>query len=237
MRPQVIIMDFPTAMQTGLQTLLHVKRRWPGASVLVLAPNGDGATIEAARRGGADGYLLRNDRRTELIKAITALAGRKHYISTSVMHTRARGNGRAPAHAVRRSDTAAMLPGREQEVIALVAEGYRTREVAELLKVSQNRSSAIAPTSCASSACALQLAWSRTRSRTATSVSDAGVGPGEHMLLQLRTQRATQLRASGSFLPAGRSCDGRSGIGLPRSDDRDKGVYLAAAGTAHEHAG
>jgi DNA-binding NarL/FixJ family response regulator len=136
-RPQVIIMDFPTAMQTGPQTLLHVKRRWPGASVLVLASNGDGATIEAARRGGADGYVLRNDRRTELIEAITALADRKHYISTSVMHTRTRGNRRTPAHAVRRTDTAPMLTGREQQVIALVAEGYRGREMAEMLKVSQ----------------------------------------------------------------------------------------------------
>ena len=136
LRPQVVIMDFPTAMQTGPQTLLHVKRRWPGTGVLVLAPHGDGTTIEAARRAGADGYVLRNDRRTELMKAITALAAHKHYIRTSVLHTAARGNGRTPPHAVRRSDTAAMLTRREQEVIALIAEGYRTREMAELLSVS-----------------------------------------------------------------------------------------------------
>ena len=136
LRPQVVIIDFPTAMRTGPQTLLHVKRRWPGTSVLVLAPNGEGATIEAARRAGADGYVLRNDQRTELMSAITALAAREHYISTSVLHTAARGNGGARAHAVRRSDTAAMLTKREQEVIALIAEGYRTREMAELLSLS-----------------------------------------------------------------------------------------------------
>ena len=136
LRPDVVIMDFPTAMQTGPQTLLHVKRRWPGMSVLVLAPNGAGATIEAARRAGADGYVLRNDRSAELFKAITALAARKHYISTSVLHASDRGNGRKPAHAVRRSDSAAMLTRREQEVITLIAEGYRTREMAELLSVS-----------------------------------------------------------------------------------------------------
>ena len=137
LRPDVVIMDFSTAMQTGPQTLLHVKRRWPGASVLVLAPNGAGATIEAARRAGADGYVLRNDHSGELLRAIAALAARKHYISTSVLHASASSKGRKPAHAVRRSDTAAMLTGREQEVIALIAEGYRTREMAELLSVSQ----------------------------------------------------------------------------------------------------
>jgi DNA-binding NarL/FixJ family response regulator len=136
LQPHVVVTDFSTAMKSGPQTILHLKRRWPCASVLVLAPNGDGATIEAARRAGADGYVLRNDRSAELFKAIAALAARKHYISISVLHASARGNGRKSAHAVRRSDTAAMLTTREQEVVALVAEGYRTREMAELLSVS-----------------------------------------------------------------------------------------------------
>jgi two-component system response regulator NreC len=136
LQPHVVVTDFSAAMKSGPQTILHLKRRWPRASVLVLAPNGDGATIEAARRAGADGYVLRNDRGAELFKAIAALAARKHYISTSVLHASAGGNGRKPAHAVRRSDTAAMLTTREQEVVALVAEGYRTREMAELLSVS-----------------------------------------------------------------------------------------------------
>lgn len=136
LRPDVVVMDFSTAMRTGPQTILHLKRRWPGASVLVLAANGDARTIEAARRAGADGYVLRNDRRTELFKAIHALAAHRHYISTSVLQAPARGDGRAPAHAARGSDTAAMLTDREQEVVALIAEGYRTREMAQLLSLS-----------------------------------------------------------------------------------------------------
>jgi two-component system, NarL family, response regulator NreC len=136
LRPDVVVMDFSIAMKTGPQTILHLKRRWPGASVLVLAANGDGRTIEAARRAGADGYLLRNDRRTELFKAIHALAQRRHYISTSVLQAPSRGDGRASPHAPRRNDTAPMLTEREQEVVALIAEGYRTREMAQLLSLS-----------------------------------------------------------------------------------------------------
>jgi DNA-binding NarL/FixJ family response regulator len=136
LRPDVVVMDFAIAMKTGPQTILHLKRRWPGACVLVLAANGEGRSIEAARRAGADGYVLRNDRRAELFKAIHALAQRRHYISTSVLQTPARGDGHRPPHAARRSDTAPMLTDREQEVVALIAEGYRTREMAQMLSLS-----------------------------------------------------------------------------------------------------
>jgi hypothetical protein len=50
------------------------------------------------------------------MSAITALAAGKHYISTSLLHAAAGSNGGAGAHAVRRSDTAAMLTRREPEV-------------------------------------------------------------------------------------------------------------------------
>jgi DNA-binding NarL/FixJ family response regulator len=136
LRPDIVVIDFATAMRSGPQTLLHVKRRWPGTSVLVLAANADGRSIEAARRAGADGYVLRNDRRAELSKAVQALSQGRHYISTSVIEGTARGNGRTPPHGRPRSDTAAMLTNREQEVVSLIADGYRTREMAQLLSVS-----------------------------------------------------------------------------------------------------
>jgi DNA-binding NarL/FixJ family response regulator len=135
-RPDIVIMDFATAMKSGPQTLLHLKRRWPRAGILVLAANADGRTIEAARRAGADGYVLRNDRRAELFQAIHALSHGKHYISTSVIEAPVRLNGRTPPHVARRSEIAAMLTSREQEVVTLIAEGYRTREMAQLLSLS-----------------------------------------------------------------------------------------------------
>jgi two-component system, NarL family, response regulator NreC len=133
--PDVLIVDFPLAMKSGPQTLLHLKRRWPRASVLVLSQSREGQAIEAARRAGADGYVLRNDQRAELFNAIRTLALKKHYISASVLEPAAtRPTGAAPHR--RGTDGARMLTSREQEVVALIAEGYRTREMAQLLSLS-----------------------------------------------------------------------------------------------------
>jgi len=133
--PDVLIIDFSLAMKTGPQTLLHLKRRWPQATILVLSGSREGQAIESARRAGADGYVLRNDQRAELFNAIRTLAQKKHYISTSVLELPAARPGSEAPHR-RGTDGAGMLTSREQEVVALIAEGYRTREMAQLLSLS-----------------------------------------------------------------------------------------------------
>jgi two-component system, NarL family, response regulator NreC len=136
LKPNVVIMDLPVAMKTGPQTIAHMKRRWPHARVLVLSARPDGRVIEAARRAGADGFVLRNDDREELFRAIHALAADRHYISKSVLEPAARSARRPAPHTPRRHDHPPMLTNREQEVVALIAEGYRTREMAQLLSLS-----------------------------------------------------------------------------------------------------
>lgn len=135
-QPQIVIMDFSTALKTGPQTIVQLKRRWPELRVVVLTVRRDQQFIEGALRAGADAYVLKTDGRAELFNAIDRISSGKGYISPAAldrMVTAYAGTDERPAA---RTRPPGVLTSREQEIIALVARGYRTREMAQLLSLS-----------------------------------------------------------------------------------------------------
>ena len=132
--PDLLIIDIGPAATLGAETIAHVKRHWPQVRVLVLTFRKEDACIEAALRAGADGYLLKNDNRSELFAAIH-YTGEKPFLSAVVyerilngfVNPKESGGGRrSPSH----------LTQREREVIRLIASGQRTREIAQHLSLS-----------------------------------------------------------------------------------------------------
>jgi two-component system response regulator NreC len=136
-RPDVVVMDFSMSLKTGPEAIGIIKRHWPSARVLVLTFRHADQFIDAALRAGADGYVLKNDRRTELFTAIHSIAAGKNYISPSIFDRVVSGYVKAPDSARHPGATATgILTKREQEVIALIGQGHRTREIAQLLSLS-----------------------------------------------------------------------------------------------------
>jgi DNA-binding NarL/FixJ family response regulator len=136
LQPQLVIMDFSSVLKTEPETITQMKRRWPELRVLVLTLRRDEAMIEAAFRAGADAYLHKNDSRSELFTAVQRLAASGgHGVATSDTATTADpepGEG-SPGATHPRSD----LTSREREVMALIARGYQTVEIAQLMSLSQ----------------------------------------------------------------------------------------------------
>jgi DNA-binding NarL/FixJ family response regulator len=132
-KPQVVILDFAPALKTSPATIRQFKRRWPDLRTLVLTLRRDTALIDSAVAAGADGYLHKNETRAELFAALQRLVAGKRYLRTRAPERTAGAQGPVrdgPDEPVSR------LTSREQEVIALVARGYRTREMAKLLSLS-----------------------------------------------------------------------------------------------------
>ena len=135
-QPDVAIVDFATDLKSGPEMIAHLKRRWPEVRVLVLTARRDETFIEAALRAGADGYVLKSDSRTELFNAVHRIASGKGYISPSALDRMVTAYAKTSDRLPGRARPAGALTSREQEVITLIAKGYRTREMAQLMSLS-----------------------------------------------------------------------------------------------------
>ena len=134
-QPDVIVIDFAADLKAGPETIIHLKGRWANARVLVLTVRRDETFIEAALRAGADGYVLKTDSRAELFNAVHRIASGKSYISPSALDRMVTAYTKTSDRPGRARGSGA-LTSREQEVITLIAKGYRTREMAELMSLS-----------------------------------------------------------------------------------------------------
>jgi DNA-binding NarL/FixJ family response regulator len=132
--PDLILADFGAPAVRDLETVTAARGRWPNVAILVLTFQRDDAAIESALRAGVDGYLLKTDRRAELLNAMHSVIDRKRYISPSVFDRVVSGFVSQRTQA-KHAETDG-LSEREREVMKLIAQGFRTREIAEKLSVS-----------------------------------------------------------------------------------------------------
>ena len=133
--PDLVIIDLSMPTSSDPDTIAQLKKQRPGVRVLVLTFLREERLIDAALRAGADGYVLKSDTRLEFITAIRSIAQGKGYISPSIYDRVINGYLKTQPGAPRRRASGA-LSQRERQVVRLIAEGYRTREIAQQLSLS-----------------------------------------------------------------------------------------------------
>ncbi len=120
----------------GMSAIRELKRRSSEIRILVLTMHKSEEHVRAALQAGADGYLLKETSRSELLIAILSVMRGKTFISPAVADRIVAGyldrDGGVGAMRAR-SDT---LTEREKQVLKLIAEGRRNRDIAEYLFVS-----------------------------------------------------------------------------------------------------
>jgi len=137
-QPDVVLIDMSMPRTDGAQAIRVIKRKRPEIRVLVLTYHKDDAHIHVALEAGADGFILKDDGRDELLTALRVVASGRSYLSPAicdrVMSGYLRGFAPVAGPSVRSWDA---LTPREQQVLKLVAEGYKTREIATYLSLSE----------------------------------------------------------------------------------------------------
>ncbi len=137
--PDVVLMDLRMPRLDGVGATERILREAPGTAILVLTTYADDASILAALRAGARGYLTKDAGRTELAAAVRAVAVGQSTFSPEVgallvgTLTTASRDAEVPDALLSRFP---QLTRREAEVLALVADGLSNGEIAATLFVS-----------------------------------------------------------------------------------------------------
>lgn len=76
LRPTVILLDMHLPDESGISALEAIKRECPNVAVLVFSGDDDPAFVKRAQEMGADGYVVKGEKLSNLVAAIRAAAER-----------------------------------------------------------------------------------------------------------------------------------------------------------------
>ncbi len=135
LKPDLVLIDLSMPKTNGTEAIQHIKTRYPDIKVLVLTVHKTEEYVYAALKAGANGYLLKDDTREELINAITNVMVGKIHLSPGICNEVVMGYLTDPDKE-KTPSSIDILTTREREVMKLIAEGYRNKDIAEYLSIS-----------------------------------------------------------------------------------------------------
>lgn len=131
-KPDVILMDIFLLRMSGIECTARLKTLLPDSQILILTAVEDEELVFMALEAGADGYLLKRTRPSDLRLALL-----------DVLHGGAPMTSQVARHLVqyfRRKrtilDKEPHLSAREEEVLVLLSRGYSNKEIAQRLGLS-----------------------------------------------------------------------------------------------------
>ena len=129
-QPDLVIIDFSMTGMGGLEAISRILSRYPEANFLVFSMYESAVFASQAIKAGAKGYVTKKEFDEDLVNAVTEIMAGRSYISRKIAQVIAMqnlmGNGNPMAE----------LSAREFEVFRLFAEGNKSDEIAEKLKIS-----------------------------------------------------------------------------------------------------
>jgi len=135
LKPHLILMDLSMPNLNGTEAICAIKRHIHDIKIIALTAHKTEEYVRATLDAGADGYVLKDDTHHDLLTAIVSVRKGNIYLSPGICGKVISGFLDS-AISTTSSSSWNQLTVREREVTKLIAEGRKSREVAEYLSVS-----------------------------------------------------------------------------------------------------
>ncbi|MFI5236312.1 MAG: response regulator [Ignavibacteriales bacterium] len=129
--PDILITDLSMPGRSGLDMISDVKQLYPKLPILVLTMHPEERFAVRALRAGVDGYLTKDTRPEEIIKAVRQIVSGRKFITPSIAEKLATEIDRDPNKLPHE-----LLSDREFQVMCMIAAGEKVRNISSKLSLS-----------------------------------------------------------------------------------------------------
>ena len=130
----LVLLDVNLPDKSGFDICKMLKEQYEDIKIIALTMYGNAGYINKMIKAGADGYLLKNTGKEELLKAIDSVMQGERYFSKQV--TDILVSGMQEVKKPKSTDFIQKLTRREKEVLQLIIDEYTTDEIASKLFIS-----------------------------------------------------------------------------------------------------
>lgn len=134
LNPDVIIMDISMPVLSGIEATKEIKKINNKIKIIILTQHENNEYIVQLFKVGADGYLLKNSKKTELLEAIKSVMINERYVGKNA--SKLLINNYSQSSDKSNDDKKVTLTNREVEIIKMIAEDLSNQEIGEKLKIS-----------------------------------------------------------------------------------------------------
>jgi DNA-binding NarL/FixJ family response regulator len=132
-QPDVVLMDIGMPGLNGLEATAQITQKFPSIRVIILSMHATEEYVLRALQSGAVGYLLKDAGTSELELAVRAVIRGETYLSPAVSkHVIAEYTQRVSSQ----PPSLEPLTPRQRGILQLIAKGYTTKEIAQMLHLS-----------------------------------------------------------------------------------------------------
>jgi DNA-binding NarL/FixJ family response regulator len=128
LKPDIILTDFSMPLLNGIEAARQIRGMDRKVRIIFLSMHPDVAYVAEALRAGGSAYVLKSSAGAELLAAIREARAGRTYVSPSIDRTAVEAQMKRAGRRL-----ATDLTPRQREVLQLIAEGRRSKEIAEIL--------------------------------------------------------------------------------------------------------